>query len=154
MLVSLDPGKKGAGVAIFEDHVLSAAFFATGSDWDRTAWSAWNYIRVNYPAEVWRQADVVIEIMHYNERQTKKVNDLIAVAHMAGAFAGYMGEHANLIKKKPYQWKGGLPKSVVTERVKKRLSHEERSRIEMPRRQSLHHNVWEAVGIGFRYLRR
>lgn len=55
---------------------------------------------------------------------------------------------------KPNEWKGQVPKDIMAARIKKRLSIQELATVEAYLRsvsKSLHHNVWDAIGIGLYY---
>jgi hypothetical protein len=55
----------------------------------------------------------------------------------------------------PAEWKGQVPKSIVHDRARKRLSAAELAIVEenLPRA-SLAHNVWDAVSLFLRYVGR
>ena len=53
----------------------------------------------------------------------------------------------------PADWKGQVPKEVMTERIRRSLTEEERGRIEKCKA-SLMHNVLDACGIGLYRLGR
>jgi hypothetical protein len=152
MLISLDPGVQVAGVAIFEDFELSRAFLVRGDGWHETASNAWDIIRDSYPASVLILADVVVEIPQIYDTRQIDVNDLITLSLMAGAFVGKGSPFVTTYL--PAQWKGQVPKRIMTNRTKNKLSPEECARVELPSARGLQHNVWDAVGIGLHHLRK
>jgi hypothetical protein len=156
MLISLDPGVRMAGVAVFEDDELSSAWLATGSSCETTAFSAFCEIEQRYPREVWESAHLAIEIprVYTQNKLIGDPNDLVAVAFMAGLFAGFMGHSVLVCTYYPHQWKGQVPKSIMTMRIEDSLSDDEHKRVELPKAKSYRHNVWDAVGIGLYHLRR
>lgn len=151
VLICLDPGVKAAGVAIYEDNELSRAFLASGSGWQDTAQTAWELILDGYPFGLrGLNPELAIEIPQVYEKRKTDPNDLISLALMAGAFAGRAVEVTTYL---PRIWKGQVPKHIMTRRIKKKLSPEEMTRVELPSARSLQHNVWDAVGIGQYHLR-
>ena len=156
MLISLDPGVKVAGVAIFEDNELSRAFLVQGGNWYLTAQEVWRQILDGYPFGIrGLNPELAVEIPQiYNTRKID-VNDLITLSLMAGAFVGQIAERVVSIRTYlPSQWKGQVPKSVMTKRTKNKLSPEERARVELPSARGLQHNVWDSIGIGLHHLRK
>jgi hypothetical protein len=155
MLISLDPGVRMAGVAVFEDDELSSAWLARGKDWQLTAFAAFSEIEQRYPKEVWSQAYLAIEIPQIYTPQYLKgdPNDLVAVTLMVGCFVGFMGPCVLVSRYYPRQWKGQVPKKIMNERIQYELTEEEWGRVELPA-ESYRHNVWDAVGIGLHHLKR
>lgn len=143
MILFFDPGAKAAGCAVFgEDRKLAAAYLARGKDWHETALAASSGL----PDRV---CEVVIERpqIYQGRKQKGDPNDLITLAEQAG----YVAALATLKRPreyKPAEWKKQLPKEIVEERVKKRLSAREKTRVQWPRAKSLHHNIWDAIGLG------
>jgi hypothetical protein len=159
MLVSVDPGVKEAGVAVFEDQELVAAWLERGEDWLETAQNVYRQIDLRYPSEVARGIAWVIEIPQvYTQNKLKgDPNDLIQLALVAGALGSLT--HTDDLRNRfitylPRQWKGQTPKKTMNKRVQGRLSREELERVELPRAESLQHNVWDAIGIGMYQIRR
>jgi hypothetical protein len=48
----------------------------------------------------------------------------------------------------PRQWKGTVDKDVMIERIKTSLDLSEMKNVCLPKAKGLHHNVWDAIGIG------
>jgi len=149
MRVSVDPGKKEAGIAAWENGELACAFLARGEDWDSTAFSAYGMLLERFPREVLLGAELILERPQIYQQKYLKgdPNDLIPLALMGGAFAGYLFSFSPVLYY-PREWKKQVPKDVMTERIKRRLSKDEHRRVELPRAKSLHHNIWDGVGIG------
>ena len=79
----------------------------------------------------------------------------VDLAAMAGALAGMLADFtSSLVAYQPHDWKGNLEKAECARRVKQRLSPDELAAVTLPKRKALAHNVWDAVGIGLRYLNR
>jgi hypothetical protein len=49
----------------------------------------------------------------------------------------------------PMRWKGTINPDIVIERIKQKLSAEERNTVVLD-----NHNVWDSVGVGLWYLKR
>ena len=112
-----------------------------------------------YPgAHGWAVFDVlVIEVPQiYSLRQSKGglkgQNDLIDLAVSAGEVIGvHRTQSTEIVIYRPREWKGQVPKEVMTRRIKGKVDEEERARLDLPRAESKHHNVWDGVGIGLKY---
>jgi hypothetical protein len=159
MLVAVDPGVKCAGVAVFEDGELSSAWLSRGESWLTTAKTVWNDMERNYPLEILGGIALAVEVMQvYTQNKLKgDPNDLIDVTLMAGALAGIIlcaVPTAPITTYRPRQWKGQVPKGVMTVRIQSKLSQDELARIELPHAKELQHNVWDATGIGLHHLRK
>jgi hypothetical protein len=157
MLLSVDPGVNEAGVAVWEDARLTSAWLAQGGGWLETARSIKARLYDSYPLSIIEGLELAIERPQvYTQNRLKgDPNDLIDLALMAGALVGMVEiEIGGITLYLPRQWKGQLPKDVTTERSQKKLSKDERAVIELPRSVGKQHNVWDAVGIGLRHLRR
>ncbi len=154
MMISIDPGVKTAGVACWEDDELISAWLSKGETWDRTAFNVLCCLEDHFPKEIILSAHAVIERPQvYREEFLKgDPNDLITLALMVGATAGYLINEPTLYY--PREWKGQVPKDTMIERIKGKLSEEEYRRVDLPRAKSLHHNIWDAVGIGLYQLGR
>ena len=149
----VDPGLRHCGVALFDKGDLYSAFL------------------VRNPIESGRGYEVsasmgnaVVSSMHgYGEsvivefpriypsaaQQKGDLNDLLDLAAVGGAIASRRVTETVF----PSDWKGNVPKEVMTERIRRALTDEERARIEKCPA-SLMHNVLDAVGIGLHKLNR
>ncbi|WP_246137120.1 hypothetical protein [Myxococcus llanfairpwllgwyngyllgogerychwyrndrobwllllantysiliogogogochensis] len=81
-------------------------------------------------------------------------NDLIQLAGVVGMLGGYLPNVASRRSVYPRDWKGTVDADAFIERIKQRLSPVEHLRVELPSATSLHHNVWDAIGIGLHALGR
>ena len=149
VIVSVDPGAKLAGVAIFNDELVTA-YLVKGNNALDTARSVWGSLAIYNAAGL----HLVIEKpqVYVQSKQKGDANDLITLAIMVGALASHFDFDVTLYL--PRQWKGQVPKDIMIERIKTKLSKDELSRIELPRVQSLHHNIWDSVGIGLHHQKR
>jgi hypothetical protein len=103
-------------------------------------------------------SDIVVEmpVVYPHSKNKTDPNDLIALAIVAGAALGYIPVMRHRLVTAA-EWKGQQPKDVTQRRVVKELSFKEERVLEsalscLP--SSLHHNVYDAVGIGLWYLNR
>ena len=151
MWVSYDPGARAVGVALWEDGELTAAFLARGKSWHHTASVAFRRVCEHVPMALIERFVIEVPQVYTQRKQKGDPNDLITVALNAGAFGMFAamcsGCGAEIIEYRPHQWKGQAPKDVAIKRFQKRLSNEERDRVEKVAK-SLQHNVWDAVGLG------
>ncbi|MCP3060953.1 hypothetical protein LXT21_19390 [Myxococcus sp. K38C18041901] len=81
-------------------------------------------------------------------------NDLIQLAGVVGMLGGLLPSVASRRSVYPRDWKGTLDADAFIERIKQRLDATEHLRVELPATSSLHHNVWDAIGIGLHALGR
>ena len=148
-LVAVDPGVKLAGVAIFDDTQLMAAYLVRGEHVFDTV----QLVRTSLLGKWRSNIELAIEKpqVYVQSKQKGDPNDLIDLAIMVGALA-YQFPSKTLYY--PRQWKGQVPKDIMVARVKTKLSADEMKRVGLPRAQSLHHNIWDAVGIGLHHRRR
>lgn len=155
MIVNVDPGKKMAGVAVFEDGELSSAWLARGKDWLGTAVVIIDELSRRYPQEVIENALWVIEIPQiYTQNKLKgDPNDLVPLVLVAGALGALIGDQDRITTYLPRQWGGTVPKDIKNRRTQQKLSEEELARVELPAKR-YQHNVWDAVGIGLYHTRR
>jgi hypothetical protein len=165
-LVSVDPGKRACGVAVWT--------YATG----KLVWASWVRLKPEVGqerAEIWGdlgrlvQANVakwqpwglslILEIPQvYEGPQDEDKNDLLDLAGVQGAIvaACKAASPCNTTVEwspTPREWKGQLPKEISQARVDAKLSPEEKSRIEWPAK-SYRHNVYDALHLGLVHLER
>ena len=157
-LVSIDPGVNDCGVAVWMNQELLAATLI------RSKKRGWLYLIEDTILWICNEVKVhvqqlVIEIpqVYTQHKQKGDPNSLIKLAEVAGGleYAFWdLFEGPDITRLKPHQWKGQTDKSVQTMRTMKKLTAAEHKRVELPRAKSLHHNIWDSVGIGLYHLRR
>lgn len=156
--LSVDPGLRVSGYAIWLGNTLQSAGLATDSKtlmgpmaWREMA-SALLLIVLNK-----RIDNLFIEIpqVYTASRSKGDPNDLIQIAGVAGAITSAIySPMSTAYGVKPREWKGCVEKSVTENRVRKKLSNAELKTIKFPTAKSLHHNVFDAIGIGLYHLGR
>ena len=148
MIICVDPGSRKAGVALFETTGrLTAAWLATGDNWKETA----DDVRFGMPVSAVRVSQVVVEKMQWYPENPVPVEDLIILSLMAGRVGGLFassvlvdGNHEYL----PRTWKKQVPKKIMIERIKAKLSKDEHSRVKLPKDKKQQLDVYDAIGIG------
>lgn len=159
-LVSIDPGVRACGVALWKDGILQRALYVRGYEEDEEVADGilWNIMRDKVVAAYTDSTDgwnLAIELPQtYGGRSGKgDTNDLIRLAAVVGAIVVGFPLHSTTVYR-PREWKGQVEKQVMNRRVAAALSEIERKRVELPRAKSLHHNVFDGIGIGMFHLRK
>tara|TARA_R110000824_G_scaffold119235_4_gene273236 strand:+ start:181 stop:633 length:453 start_codon:yes stop_codon:yes gene_type:complete len=136
--LSIDPGTKEMGWALWEDNELQMCGLARGTNWVETVLALPKFSVV----------DLTVEDQQIYRHSPVDAHSLLAVARVAGAVVAHYGfPRFRLVM--PVQWKGQLPKAVCARRTLSKLTEEERHQIEVaPCPASLQHNVLDAIGIG------
>jgi len=143
MILCVDPGVHGCGCALFEMSILQCAGYVRG-DFPTTA----SRVREGVGGGV---DGLVLEVPRvYPGPRANDPNDLIDLALVDGLIAGEFT--VPLKTYYPSDWKGQVPKKIMTERIKKTLDEVELLRVD--RIGALDHNTFDAVGIGLHYLGR
>jgi hypothetical protein len=150
MILSIDPGKKHIGWALF---TVSGAFCDAG-----LARGASLEEQMSQMPERDIITRVVGEVMtHYPTARARdaKANDLLDLQFRMGYIAGCY--HATFYGYRTAEWKGQLPKEVCKQRILRRLAGSDEELLThlltlVP--PSLRHNVYDAVGIGLHHLKR
>lgn len=147
--ISIDPGLRGCGVALWEGGVLVRAFYAANPDKKSRGAVAWVSMarEVKRLLGLTRAKQLVIEQMQAYTGGKIDRNDILEVNGVVGAIAGAL-ELANYYSCYPKTWNGGRKKEVTAANTKQaKESQVPRGRIELPSK-SLEHNVYDAIGIG------
>lgn len=161
VLLALDPGIRGAGVAIFVDGQLT-----------RCAYVKNEMKKGSGPAECVTMADAVDEWISGKEidevivewprvyqrgggRTKGDPNDLLALVGVDCALVAFLMPN-DVSHVEPSQWKGQMTKEVVEVRVRSRLAPSEMIALDEGAREakSMAHNMVDAVGIGLHHLGR
>ncbi|NNB91955.1 hypothetical protein [Corallococcus exiguus] len=164
-LVSIDPGLRHCGVALFD--VPSASLLCAGlpknsepahgalslASWASMAGAVQAWLRPRIQDEPFQ---LVIELprVYAAAHQRGDQNDLIQLAGVVGTLGGALAPVTERRSVFPRDWKGTLDADAFIERIKQRLESAEHLRVELPAAHDLHHNVWDAIGIGLHALGR
>jgi hypothetical protein len=161
--LSIDPGLRGCGAAMASGSVVTAAKYVIGSNGQRAC--AWKAMALGVRAWALGHApicdiDLVIELpqVYAASHQTRKKsgtnpNDLIELAATVGAICNFPWERATVYL--PAEWKGQVPKEIMHDRARGRLTPLEFDIIQrsLPRA-GLAHNVWDAVTMLMKHVGR
>lgn len=153
-LISIDPGLRGLGVAIWgSDLRLAKAFYVKGAPTTIPAGpGAWRAVWEGLGVHDARYAsiDLAIEMPRVYQIRKTPSEDLLQLCAIVGGLAV---NAARVKVYRPSEWKGQVPKKVMIQRIIGRLELDEVRRFESPG-VTLDHNVWDAVGIGLKHLGR
>lgn len=167
-LVSIDPGLRHCGVAVFDVPVAErASLLAAGlpknpepqcgelslASWASMALAVREWLQPRLGDE---PHQLVIELprVYAAAHQKGDQNDLIQLSGVVGMWGGGLPNVATRRSVYPRDWKGTLDADAFIKRIKQRLDAAEHLRVELPSSFSLHHNVWDAIGIGLHALGR
>lgn len=164
VLVSVDPGIRGCGVAVFNDGRLYRAAYIKNPSLSKG----------NRAMEARNMADEVcswVDLGHvgtlalewpriYASRiragQTKEdPNDLLALAAVGSAINTFFCT-GRTYSYTPSEWKAQMEKDVCEAYVRRRLAPSELAAAEVGAKaaKSKAHNMWDAIGIGLHHLGR
>ncbi len=157
VLLSIDPGKRACGVALFLDgRLFHAAYVVAYSNLEGPA--AWKAIASR--VRQWTDGhQVKIDQVAFEQPsayradrpyKTKILQDLIGV----DAWICALYPDAVHFRYSPQMWKGSMNKEQTRLRAIDRMSSEEISEIAFPNARSRQHNVWDAIAIGLYHLGR
>lgn len=150
-LLCVDPGLRGCGVAEFEGIDLKRAAYVKNPVETGRGYIA--HKMMAYEVQSWARTAVVLgasaiiehpRIYPGSAQQKGDLNDLLDVAGVGAAVSVHFMKPVTVF---PSDWKGNVPKDMMTERIRRALTDEERARIEKCPA-SLMHNVLDAIGIG------
>lgn len=151
LLLAIDPGAWGQGVALLRDKELLRAAYVTIPRTGKKGYDT--YARAARAVLDWLGWDpktldrVVIEKPRiYPNMRGKDPNDLLDVLGAGAAFAGLCSPGA-VVTRYPSEWKGQVPKSVMNKRVLLAMTEVERARMEEAG--SKDHNTLDAIGLAF-----
>lgn len=153
MLLAVDPGLRGCGVALFDTagRLVRCAYLRGSKDAkDAEAWA-----EMAQEVYDWGAADALRVVSEFPKvyaagKSKGDPEDLLQLAGVVGALTAlFRGEVTEFQVLRPYEWKRQVPKDIMAGRIADRLSMEETSvaRHGMPSK-SFAHNVWDAIGIG------
>lgn len=156
-LLTVDPGLRGCGVALFRDgrlvwakYVLNLERTDRGGDCFRgMAFAVENEARhAGYEGS----ERVLVELpqVYQSKHQKGDQDDILQLAGVVGALCMALPPSRTV---RPREWKGTIAKEVMTRRILSRLDTDEDAAI-LRKSEALDHNIIDAVGIGLWYLGR
>lgn len=154
-LLTIDPGLRGCGVAIFDEETkeLLRAAYVKGSAEGEMA-EAWAEMAAAVDDWTNEAVKIVIEFPKVRQRSSQRAakrgtdpNDLLQLAAVVGAITSCVKSEGIPIVHLPEEWKGQVPKKIHNDRAEARLSDVERARL--PKlAQNIRHNMIDAIAIG------
>ncbi len=162
LLVSIDPGKNGCGLAAFDALELVHAEYSSGLGGQicplmepvHGVEEAFKGLCEAFGPRSIETLLVEVPQVYETKHQKGDQQDLIDLAVVVGGILAAARTYArSALIVRPHQWKGTTPKEITEQRVRKLLSPEEFGRIDWPRATGLHHNIFDAIGIGLWRLR-
>ena len=143
-MMSIDPGTKVIGWALWQDSKLFRCGLARGKDWIRTV--------SNVPKEELEL--VVIEDQQIYRSSSIDAHSLLKLARVVGGTVFHL-QAGDVKLVKPREWKGQVPKKICNSRTLQKLQMSEKVAVELAQcPEGLKHNMIDAIGIGLFYLRR
>jgi hypothetical protein len=157
MILSIDPGLHACGLSVWS-HDLSNPLLWAGLVKNSGAHRRTMVDSVDAKLYelygTYRKIDqLAVEVpqVYIASRSKGDPNDLIQLALVVGAFEQWFSGAVFMYK--PADWKGQVPKPIMEARILKRLSDDEKNKIEKAPK-SLMHNTIDSCGIGLHHLKR
>lgn len=157
-LISLDPGLREAGLAVFTGGLLTSAFLVRNPNTKDRGGKAW--------VDMGREVDIILgeaastetslftfvsEIPQvYREGKSANVSpdDLTNLTGVVGCVIGFL-DPSEVKTYVPAEWKGQVPKKIHNKRIIAALSSTEVAALDAVKcPASLKHNVVDAIGVG------
>ena len=151
--ISIDPGVNACGVAVWEsvsngNTLIYARLIKSQSAGAKAMVES---VANNLDLRTYDVLAIELPQIYVRSRSKGDPNDLIQLALVVGAFVQRFT--GTVVMYKPHEWKGTVPKKIMIERILKRLSNDEKSRIQKAPN-SLLHNTVDAIGIGLYHTKR
>lgn len=153
LLVCVDPGLRGLGLAMFRSGTLEFATYVVNLDKDgrgpsahcRLAESVLEFVEEPLVSE---QAHFLVEFPQVYPGPSKiDVNDLLDIAGVASSVTTILSGFGYKCQATlPRAWKGNIKKEIMTERIRASLTDLERGR--MVSVGAKDHNTLDAIGLG------
>lgn len=167
IVVSIDPGIRGCGVAVWINGVLQIAAYVPNSS--KSGAGPAECVEMALAIKVWLalyaipRVDVLVvewPQMYGGRASRGDSNDLLPLTGVDCAIAA-LHPNAAVHHYVPHSWKGSIekPKKAadpypIEERVKKKLTPEENSRVHWPKSEKHGWDVSDGLGVGLKFLGR
>lgn len=160
ILLAIDPGKHGHGVALFAEGHLLTAWYSGGEGGAGNVLLETCRPLLQALQALQRQGltsidTVVIERpqAYSGAQQSANPEDVADLCVVVGALAAtlrpLLTPLGGVLFVRPADWKGQVPKEIMKGRAEAALTADEVSAIELPKAvKTLGHNVWDAVALG------
>ena len=166
IVIAVDPGLRGSGLAIFKNGVLLHAQYVVNDNYDRgpkahmcMAECVALVVTEILPFGDAKKNHIIVEFPQHYPGPGKPIdpNDLLDIAGVASAcmtaIANWLpAEDDNCRWTLPRAWKGNIKKEIMTNRILASLTDRERSLIVSSGAKD--HNTVDAVGLGLWQLGR
>ena len=163
-ILAVDPGVRGCGVAFAVDSKIQAAAYVLGASNTKIRRAEAWMTMANAVFKWWRdwcvvpladagKYELIIELPQVYAKSHQvgvkskaDPNDLIELAATVGAITQTID--APVVVYLPAEWKGQVPKAIMHDRARARLTADELETIQrsLPRA-ALAHNVWDAAAM-------
>ncbi len=151
----IDPGTQDCGTAAYESRVLARCASHKGGDGDILARCDVIVGDIARAYMLWDPEELVIEWPRVYKHQESNVNpdDLMWLVFLLGQVRRlFPNVPAKCVRRMfPADWKGQVPKKIMTGRIVSKLNPEEQRVLG---KLSANHNVVDAVGIGLYHFAR
>lgn len=153
--ISVDPGVRGCGVAVFSGDLLRAFYVKNpiekGDDYAAAANMA-SAVLNSVLHDAATTAIIECPMVYSGAKQRGAQSDIVAVAGVSYSIAARLSAiGVDCFRVLPYQWKGQVPKEIMLRRIESTLMPTELTVIQKTPK-SVRHNVIDAIGIGLHYL--
>lgn len=153
LTLSIDPGVKNACAVWYEARLVTAQLCAgLGGQVNTCLEGIEPVVMLAKSFEQFGLFDTILiekPVVYDTAHRKGDQQDLIGLAIVVGALTSALAPYAkSILHVTPAQWGGQTPKRIKNERARKALTEDELAVVELPSAKSLHHNVWDAIGIG------
>ena len=160
ILVSVDCGLRACGVAVWNAGARELERAALVVNQDKTGRGPLVWRHMALAVEEWIGFGLVGALLAIETQQRRpwdtpaKTAALFEIQGVAGAIAALDPFFSDIRGYLPSAWKGTIKKAAMIERIKRRVSTLENSRVALPSAAKAQTDVWDAVGIGLHYFGR
>lgn len=156
LLVTVDPGLRACGVAVFRDGVLTSAFAVRGPA-DVRGPRLWRSLggdvchRLSKVALFAQQGHLLVETMQVHTTATSKgdPDDLLELQGVASAVVSKVPNWWSVEGVLTRDWNGQVPSAVRRERTQKWVTDNGwTDRVDLNTTARFQQDIWSAIGIG------
>jgi hypothetical protein len=153
-LLTIDPGFRYFAYSIFSEKEIAYADISKTKSEDWEAWTGQppSFVEISEIVSrfEWVNKLAIVEFPQIH-RDTPNPNDIVKLASACGAYTSLLQSFGfSVVWVKPADWKGTVPKEIMTKRIFAKIRESEYPRIKSIK----DHNVIDAIGIGLWHLNR
>lgn len=153
MVLCVDPGLRGCGCALFEGTTLVRAMYVRNSEKVKRGAEAWRAMADAVSLAAQNAQCLIIETQIIRPFDTRAIHgSIMEIQGVAGAIVGLFSD-MTVGGYTPSEWKGTVKGDIMTERIKERMTSEEKKVFESSGK-TVDHNIYDAVGLGYFHLGR